>query len=594
MGITETLFGKPGEAQPEKEIYIGNILSNRQLYSKAYFLEFLGDDDETEDAFAFSVPPESEELTYTQRKTETKTFGGLHVDDYGIDAVKIVLSGSTINQALKMIYRGEKRSKWLSGEEEIYYLRDLIKKYKTGVKNLKKKIIIYDLSKINGSNNAGNWVKNYWQAFPGDFKIRRASDKPFTYKYSFEFTGISLEEGQEFNSHGVRPPELKEGKPGLIQNAMNGLAKVLAFIDGINAWVNDVLDKVNQVSALLKVLGNVMSYATNTLSGIVDSVGDAAVGFVDGTASIVDGANSIVSLPRTIQLKALNVGLEVQNATSGLMKSVDSLTKNCRDMFGKDGDYWEIPQEVLDQYAMNNEEFKDSVEVMLNQAENSANELAAAAKSADIPEATVGNPDPASGEQRIVLSYGYTSVRLKSTDTLESLAKQYFGDPDRAIDIATYNGVASLSDLRPGDTIRLPITTRSRKMTNNLIFARREDRDNYGRDIRLTDDGFIEASNTGDYALTDGVENLSQAVLLRLRESVAKRIRVNAYGIRTNISDPTAGVAYIISSIELTVNGDPRVASVDDIHFKSRGDYLNVNVLYSDINNASGSVAGRV
>ena len=151
-----------------------------------------------------------------------------------------------------------------------------------------------------------------------------------------------------------------------------------------------------------------------------------------------------------------------------------------------------------------------------------------------------------------------------------------------------------MSDLRPGDIIRLPITTRNRRMTNNLIFARREDRDNYGRDILLTDDGYIVPSNTGDYALTTGAENLSQAVLSRLRESVARRIRVNAYGIRTNISDPAAGVAYIISSIELTVNSDPRVASVDDIHFQSRGDYLNVNVLYSDINNASGSAAGRV
>jgi hypothetical protein len=338
-----------------------------------------------------------------------------------------------------------------------------------------------------------------------------------------------------------------------------------------------------------------MSYSANTLSGIVDSAGDAAVGFVDGAASVVDGANSIVSLPRTIQLKALNVGMEVQNATNRLMKSVDSLTKNCRNVFADDGEeYWEIPQEVLDQYAMNNEEFKDSVNTMLDQAENSANELAAAAKSADIPDATVGNPDPKTGEQRIVLSYGYMIVQLKSTDTLESLAKQYLGDPDKAIDIAAYNGAASLSDLKPGDAIRIPITARSQKMINNLIFSRREDRDNYGRDIMLTDDGHVVLSNTGDYALTSGAANLSQAVLLRLRESVAKRIRLNAYGIRTNISDPAAGVAYIISSIELTVKGDPRVASVDDIHFQSMGDHLIVNVLYSDINNSGGNAEGRV
>jgi hypothetical protein len=625
MDLIGSSFVTAGDPQPAPETYIRNTLTNRQLHKKAYLIEFYGDDpNKAEDVFTFSLPPESEELGYTQRKSETKTFGGMHVDEYGIDAAKIILSGSTVNQSLKLIYRPDKESKWLSGEEEIYYLRDLIKKYRS-IDNLRKnakgRIVIFDLSKVPDRNKTDSLIKNYWQAFPGDFKIRRASDRPFTYKYSFEFTGVSLEEAQDFNSHGETPELTQEilgsstsskgkslessiensmgneyipVKKMNLQSLMDGLIAALDFIDGINAWVNNVLDYVNQISKLLKVLGNVMSYATNTLSGIVDSVGDTAVGIIDGTTSVVNGANSIVSLPRTIQLKALNVGLEVMNATNGLMKATATLTKNCRNMFSEDGEYWEIPQEVLDQYAMNNEEFKDSIDVMLDQAENISNEMAAAAKSSSIPYVSISNPNPETGAQSIVLSYGNTIAMLKSTDTLESLANKYYGDPDKAIDIATYNSVASLNDLKPGDIIRIPITTRNQKMKNNLIFARREDRDNYGRDILLTDKGFIVPSTSGDYELTSGVDNLSQAVILRLRESVAKRIRVNAYGIRTNISDPTAGKAYILSSIELTVSSDPRVSSVDNIRFTGRGDSMNVTVFYSDINSASGIAAGRV
>jgi hypothetical protein len=653
MGPNDEPLGAAREARPVPEEYINT--RSRQLYQKAYMIEFYGDDPcKAEDVFTFSIPPESEELNYTQRKSETKTFGGLHVDEYGIDAAKIVLSGSTVNQSLKMIYRGDKSSKWLSGEEEIYYFRDLIKKYRS-LDNMRKKskgkIIIYDLSKLN--NTTGKLVENYWQAFPGDFKIRRSSDRPFTYKYSFEFTGVSLFGTKDVNSHG-EPPELTQEKLGpsgqsessgplgssdqsgssgqsgssdqsgssgqsgssdqsgasgqsgssgqiqglsrksSIQSIMEGLVSALDFIDGINAQVNDVLDYVNQVSNLLKVMGNVMSYATNTLSGIIDSVGDSVVGVIDGYTNIVNGVNSIVSLPREIQLKTLNVGLEVMNATKGLAKATDDLAKNCRDMmFSEDGEYWEIPQEVLDQFGMSNEEFKDSIHTMLDQAENTANEMAAAAKSADIPDVTLGNPDPATGEQRLVLSYGHTIVMLKSTDTLESLANQYFGDPDKAIDIATYNGVASLDDLKPGDIIKLPITSKTYKMANNRIFARREDQDNYGKDILLTDDGFIEASNSGDYASVSGARNLSQAILLRLRESVAKRIRIGTYGIRLSIADPTAGIAYIISSIKLTMLSDPRVASVDNIRFSGSGDSLYISVDYTDINNASGNTTGR-
>jgi hypothetical protein len=587
-----------------KENYIANVGGNRELYKKAYLIEFQGEG--KPDVFTFSVPPKEEELNYTQRKTETKTFGGLHVDEYGIDAVKIVLSGSTVNQELKMIYGGERGDKWLTGEEEIYYLRDLITKYKTGVENIKRKIIIYDLSKTSYTGEGSSApIKNYWQAFPGNFKIRRSSDRPFTYNYSFEFTGVPLDESSKYgwsggsdshrgsNSHGgTNDQEPKEPEIDALQAILDGLIGALDFIDRMNGRVNNVLDKANQVSKLIKVLGNVMSYSAHTLSGIIDSFGDTATGFIDGAANVVSGARSVVSLPRTIQLKALNLGLEIQNATTGLMKEMSSLSQECRDMFT--GQYWEIPQEVLDQYAMSNEEFKDSVNLMLNQAENITTGLSAAAKSSEIPDVTIGNPDPATGEQRIVLSYGYTTVMLKSTDSLESLAKQYFGDPDKAIDIATYNGIATLSDLNPGDIIRLPITKRTPRMKSNHIFSRSDDRDNYGRDIMLTDDGCVVSSTSGDYAITKGPANLAQAVLLRLRESSAKRIRLNAYGIRKNIGDPTAGIAYIVSSIELTVKGDPRVLSVDDIRFSARGDYMNVSVDYSDINKADGKVSGRV
>jgi hypothetical protein len=607
--------------------YIANAGDNRELYKKSYFLEFLGEDGTTpEDAFAFSVPPESEELTYGQRKTETKTFGGLHVDEYGIDAAKIVLSGSTVNQELKLIYGGEKGNKWLSGEEEIYYLRDLLKKYKTGAKNINKKIMLYDLSKMNISQDFAREaakkavIKNYWQVFPGDFKIRRSNDKPFTYRYSFEFTGISPEEGGGYASGPAAPePSFQDtqnsndnnkdpssqdssgvsdnvsagaGKTDWLRYAMEELVKAMDFADGINGRVNDVLGKVNQVSRLLRVLGNVMTYTAGTLTGIIGSAGDSAAGLIDGFTNIVDGAESILSIPRDIQLKALNAGMELQNAAKELVKSVDSLSKYCRDVFTRE--YWEIPREVLDQYGMNNEEFKDSVTMILKRAENSAGEIAAAAKSSIIPEVTVGNPDPETGSQRIILSYGYISVTLKDTDTLESLAARYLGDPDKAIDIASYNGAAALSDLNPGDIIKIPITSRTQQMKRNLIFARRGDRDNYGKDIMLSDDGTIMAAKSGDYALISGVNNLSQAVLLRLRESVARRIRLNAYGIRTNISDPNAGVAYIISSIDLTVSRDPRVSSVDNIRFASGGDYLNIDVDYSDINKTGRNIRGRV
>ena len=79
-------------------------LLNADYWNKAYLLEFKMNGVLT-DAFTFSVPPESEEFAFPQRKGETKTFGGAVISDYGNDLVQINLSGSTINQELKLIYK---------------------------------------------------------------------------------------------------------------------------------------------------------------------------------------------------------------------------------------------------------------------------------------------------------------------------------------------------------------------------------------------------------------------------------------------------------------------------------------------------------
>ena len=74
MGLTSLLFGTPGEKQTAVDKFLRNPLKatkpNKELFKKAYMIEFYGNDDKTpEDVFTFSMPPESEELSYTQRKT---------------------------------------------------------------------------------------------------------------------------------------------------------------------------------------------------------------------------------------------------------------------------------------------------------------------------------------------------------------------------------------------------------------------------------------------------------------------------------------------------------------------------------------------
>ena len=90
-------------------------------------LEFM-DGNDVKDCFTFSVPPESEEFQFSQRITETKTFGGSVFDDFGNDPYRITISGTTVNEDKKLIYKGNKKApQYLTGTKEIFELQKIIK-----------------------------------------------------------------------------------------------------------------------------------------------------------------------------------------------------------------------------------------------------------------------------------------------------------------------------------------------------------------------------------------------------------------------------------------------------------------------------------
>jgi hypothetical protein len=466
----------------------------------------------------------------------------------------------------------------MTGEQEIYCLRDKIKEWKSDTAKIGRTVMLYDLSKFragegyNKAEERNGFVPNYWRVFLGDFKIRRSSDRPFTYRYTLECTGV---DPTDFKS------PLAEEEADKLTDWIKSIENFADKIENLFAFTGDVNAVLNKLQNAIQRFKDALQMVADALAGAVESV----LSMFNNLANI---ANSLLNLPGDITNMALNLGLECMNS------ALDTL-KNCVDVVDtvismKDADYW-ANKDTLDAFGMTADEFKDAVKLECSEAEESAEGLVAWAKSEALPVIQVGAPGP-DGKPRMVLSYGDSTVRVTSVDTLEGLAMKYCGDPDKAIDIAAYNGVASLNEIPPGTTIKIPLLKKA-PATRNKIYALPGDRDNYGRDIAMSDDGSILAGADGDYKLAGGAENLSRAILLRLRESVNKRIRLNAYGIRNNISDPAAGVAYILSSIDLTVKSDPRVKSVDGINFTGQGDNLNVAVYYTDINSAAGSATGR-
>lgn len=197
------------------------------------------------------------------------------------------------------------------------------------------------------------------------------------------------------------------------------------------------------------------------------------------------------------------------------------------------------------------------------------------------------------GNDAVADVYDFSFYAWKSTDTFDKLAETYLGDPDLGTLIAYFNGISVESEIESGTKIKIPILTETSSNQNNKIYAAPEKQDNYGTDILIDDTGDFAIRN-GDIATISGTENLSQAIALRLTTASQKRIRLGSYGIRSTIGDTMAVQSYLMSSIEQTVVEDPRIKEVEELVFEGKGDALDLNITYTDINGITGNYTGEI
>ena len=237
------------------------------VWHKAYMLEIMGLQKEEgfslssalnfsgSEVFTFALPPEAEDFDYSQRVTETKTFGGAVFDDYGNDTFKITISGSTVNNEKKLIYRGTKAvPEYLTGEKEIFKLRDLL--YRSGkLENLEgKKVYLYDLSKMSALQiAAGSPSKNsWWRVQIKSLKVKRSKDKPFTYNYTLEMIGYYEDKKSIPSLFGGGVADFISGA----QNVLETINTAFATVEMATGVCADIKAKIDETSKLIENIDN--------------------------------------------------------------------------------------------------------------------------------------------------------------------------------------------------------------------------------------------------------------------------------------------------------------------------------------------------
>ncbi len=295
-------------------------------WRKAYMLEFL-DNNTVKEVFTFSVPPESEDFVFAQRVSETKTFGGVVYDDYGNDTYKITLSGSTINEDKKLIYRGLTKSPlYLTGTKEIFKLQEIIKNWANGIDPMtggklseKTKIYLYDLSKMSALQiAAGTASRNYWRVVIRSLKIKRDKSKPFTYNYTLEMDGME-ETSTKKESLLSSLADAAES----VESVMDSITSVMELVEGTTSALNQVATSLSEAKTLYETIKNRTDGASIALTtGLaLDTVSRI---FGGDSKSFYNSTQNVLSAFSTF--KGLANGTSEDSSKSSLSQNTDVFT----------------------------------------------------------------------------------------------------------------------------------------------------------------------------------------------------------------------------------------------------------------------------
>lgn len=576
---------------------------NANFWKKSYLLEFKLDGVLT-DAFTFSVPPEQEKFSFPQRKGETKTFGGIVVADYGNDAVQISLSGNTINQELKTIYKSTLGSSDLTGSEEIFYLRDLLKKYGTQDKLHRKEVYLYSL------NGGTVGVKNnpkWWKIYVSSLEINRSKERPFTYCYTFEAIG---------DPEVTKKSNYSKNQLGWLDflNSENGwFSKVEQLTAKAKKWANVALD---YTGSFIEELNEIISFANNSIDEL-NSVAAAYAnflqfGFENSSTLFVDDvigvADKVVSSARryypTMVSDTWNAAVNAKDAFEKYEEWADNIEstypksfwEQIKEIFGVDKQN-STDEENSSTLEITEEEIADVIKTAAKLGSDAMNEIIAILKKYLNEVSVTVIPGNADTDDEIVFTYGYKTVEINDSQTSwDQLALDYYGDSSKSYFIALYNDLPADTPLEPGMKIQIPILNKTSANTENEVYNDPDVKDNYGADIvidKLSND-FAVGTN-GDLRYIKGPANLQQSLMGRYSTETGARVRLESYGIQAAIGDATRATSALIqASINQTTIEDPRVDSVDSIDFVGIGDNLKVEVQYTDLNGAQRTLGGVI
>jgi LysM repeat protein len=497
------------------------------------------------ESFTLILPPTAYTIKEPQRVSITKTFGNAFVDDYGPDNIQITLKGisgtahafptfktegtatdfSDVN-LMASDAAAQTASMGYTGRDAFHIFRNKIMRYKNKGGWEKNELRVYDLADEQG-----------YKCVLLNFTLDRSSEQPLRYPFT-----ISLFVYQRLEALVPHLKVIRISKEPV--SALNKSDSLLDKIEQLYQGLDDIIDKVSLLKAKsLELRTRYNKFLTQTTKILVSPL-DIAKNFVDIAFAALGTAYDTY--------QAGKYTLERYMGVSELFRA--TLNEGLKIYGFQISEGWQTSKTITIEGDAGVDAPKDVTEVVSKNMEIRDYEFS-----------------------------GLNIYTVKGDDTLQRIAQNELGDVDLWPYIASVNSdINDNDDLTPGEEIFIPIQIELSEGINKEQFILTEDitRDPYGSDIRIDGDGNLVVRESNDFALISGIENVEQAVDLRLNTAVGSMIKQTAYGIiaQAGFAGTTMAIRYLKLAIRATLIQDPRIETVNNMIVSLGSDVLNISM----------------
>lgn len=196
------------------------------------------------------------------------------------------------------------------------------------------------------------------------------------------------------------------------------------------------------------------------------------------------------------------------------------------------------------------------------------------------------------------------SIIMPGNTDLEQLALEELNDPTRWIEIAELNDlrapfvVQDLSDtrsniIRPGESLLIPqnivegLPTIPKGAPNRLVAGLSEIEKSLGVDLKVNDEFDLIIMNSGDVDMIAGLQNMAQAVVLKLGYERGELRNHPTLGIGVQVGSKFNTLEEIRDRILDSLLQDPRVETITGLSLRRDGPalFLNFEIIIKRVDN---------